>query len=1120
MRNIRQKLSAYFVLGVIVLYWSCTEQTSAPALQFTRLPSEQSNFNFKNNLTFSNDFNVYTYRNFFNGGGVGIADVNKDGYVDIYMTANMESNKLFLNKGDLTFEDVTEEAGVGGKRSWSTGVSMIDINGDGWMDIYVCNSGDVAGDNKQNELFINQQDGTFAEEAEQYGLADRGFSTHAAFFDFDKDGDLDVYLLNNSFQPIGSFNLRKNERPNRHLEGGDKLYQNNNGQFVDISEAAGIYGSVIGFGLGITVGDINLDGWQDLYISNDFFERDYIYMNNGDGTFTENLESQMKSISAASMGADMADINNDGYPDIFVTEMLPEPNHRLKTKTTFDDWNKYQYNLENGYYHQFTRNMLQLNNGNSSFSEIGRLAGVEATDWSWGALICDFDNDGLRDLFIANGIYGDLTDQDYINYISNEEVLKSIISADSVDFKTLTEIIPSNKIPNYMYKNLGEFKFENVTEDWGLETPSHSNGSAYADLDNDGDMDLVINNVNDESWIYLNQNEVFNKDHNYLKIDLKGMGKNQQAIGTQIEVYAGGEKSYYEHMPVRGFQSSVDPRPNFGLGEATQIDSILVYWPFDGSSETARNGFSKVTKLTNVKANQTLIISPEDAMTAITNRISDQPPAIQFNDISASSGINFIHKESQYIDFDRDRLLYHMLSAEGPALCTGDLNGDTRMDFFVGGASGQTGTIFLQKADGAYVPASTNAFEEDKTKEDVDCACFDADGDQDLDIYVASGSSEFPNNSAELIDRLYLNDGKGNFEKSKQVLPSFNFENSSCVSPADFDGDGDLDLFVGVRAKPNLIGIPADGYLLENDGSGNFKDVAKTKAPALKKLGMITDAIWSDIDQDEDQDLLVIGEWMGIKVFENEGGRLTDISSAMGMDSTNGWWNSIEAADLDKDGDMDFVVTNHGHNSRFSASEEKPVRMYLNDFDRNGAVDPIICVYLGEKSYPLALKHDLIEQLPPLKKLYVRYESYKEATMEDIFAAELLEQSLVSEVYRLETSILLNNGASGFELKALPIQAQMSPMYAIAVNDFNEDGREDILLGGNFFYSKPEVGIYDASFGTLLLGDGKANYKYVRNQDINLKIKEQIRQMAIVPNGKRKHIIVARNDASVLVYTY
>ncbi len=1097
----------YCLLFFLIMFvLSCSKNSITEQKQFTVLDSDQSGIAFENTLRFIEDFNIYTYRNFYNGGGVGIGDINNDGFMDIYFTANLLPNKLYLNNGDLTFTDITEKAGVGGSKAWSTGVSMADVNGDGWIDIYVCNSGDVEGDNKQNELFINQGDGTFIEEAEKYGLADQGYSTHAAFFDYDKDGDLDAYLLNNSFQAIGSFNLRKNERPVRNQEGGDKLFRNDDGRFADVSEQAGIYGSVIGFGLGVTVGDIDQDGWQDMYISNDFFERDYIYMNNGDGTFTEDLVNQMKSISGASMGADMADINNDGYPDIFVTEMLPEPHDRLKTKTTFENWDKYQYNLENGYYHQFTRNMLQLNNGNNTFSEIGRLSGVEATDWSWGALICDFDNDGYRDLFVANGIYKDLTDQDYINYISTEEMAKSVITAEGVDFQTLTDVIPSNKIPNYIFKNTGDLNFENMTEQWGLERLSHSNGSAYVDLDNDGDMDLVINNVNEVATVYLNNSEVVNENHNYLKIELKGLENNTQAIGSKVSVYSKDEKWVAEQMPVRGFESSVDPRLNFGVSDHSVIDSVTVTWP---------NGLTSV--LTDVAVNQTITMEMEVGENIPSSEITDNQKRL-FSDITDQSGLNFVHKENDFVDFDRDRLLYHMLSAEGPAMCSGDLNGDGYTDIYVGGASEQQGAIFWGNPKGVFEKARMNVFANEALSEDVDCTCFDADGDGDLDLYVASGGNEFPNSSSALIDRLYINNGSGSFTKSNQILPSFQFTNSSVVSPNDVDNDGDVDLFIGVRAQPFLVGVPADSYLLLNDGSGVYTDAKSSNAPGLEKIGMVTDATWSDIDGDDDQDLIVIGEWMDIKVFQNTDGNLKEIGSQLGLDSTSGWWNSIEVADIDQDGDEDFILGNHGLNSRFKASKKAPVTMYVNDFDQNGSAEAIICRHFGEVSYPLCLKHDLIAQIPQLKKKYVQYEAFKDETINDIFDQEQIASSVISRVYNLESSILLNEGEKGLHLIPLPEEAQLSPVFASVTEDFDNDGIVDLLLGGNFYYTKPEVGRYDASYGVYLKGKGNGEFEFVPNKETGLTIEDQVREMLLSTIDNKKLLVVARNDSSMKVF--
>ncbi|MEM9672347.1 MAG: VCBS repeat-containing protein, partial [Bacteroidota bacterium] len=991
---------------------------------FTSLSSSETNIEFTNQLEYDRDFNIYTYRNFYNGGGVALGDINQDGLIDIYFTANMQPNRLYLNKGSFQFEDITELAKVAGERAWSTGVSMADVNGDGWIDIYVCNSGDIDGDNKQNELYINNGvDGegnvTFTESSEAYGLADQGYSTHAAFFDYDKDGDLDMYLLNNSYQAIGSFNLRKNERPKRDPVGGDKLFRNDGERFTDVSEEAGIYGSVIGFGLGVTVGDLNQDGWQDIYVSNDFFERDYIYMNNQDGTFTEDLENQMYSISGASMGADMADVNNDGYPDIFVTEMLPSDERRIKTKTTFENWDRYQYNLKNGYYHQFTRNMLQLNvplnNNQLKFSEIGRLAGVHATDWSWGALIADYDNDGYKDIFVANGIYQDLTDQDYIQYISNEETMKLVIAGDrKVDFKQLIDAIPTERIPNYMFVGNGDYTFTDQAGEWGLKQPSHSNGSAYGDLDNDGDLDLIVNNVNMPAFVYRNNTSDLLGNH-YLKVELVGEGENQYAFGAQVRVKVGEQLFYQEQMPVRGFQSTVDHRLHFGLGSLVEIDTLEVTWP---------NG--KVTTLKDIEVDRTLTLHQQDAQN------SDSPTAnerkLLFNEVEIQSSL-FVHQENDFVDFDRDRLLFHMLSREGPASTQGDVNGDGLMDMYLGGAKDQTGALLVQQPGGKFTIQSSEAFEQDKVSEDTDALFFDADNDNDLDLYVASGGNEFPTSSSALIDRLYLNDGRGNFTKSDQLLPTSRFESTGVVTAADFDSDGDQDLFVGLRLRPFLYGVPVDGYLLQNDGQGKFQNVTDELAPELKRLGMITDATWSDIDGDEDDDLIVVGEWMPISVFKNENGKLVKSTEAAGLDQSNGWWNTIVSADLDRDGDLDFVVGNHGLNSRFKASREKPVMMYTNDFDRNGTAEQILTVYNDSNSYPLVLKHDLVMQMPSLKKKYLKYASYQEQTIEEIFSPEQMEKAVQSSVYEMATSVLINQGDGKFALVPLPMEAQFSPTY-------------------------------------------------------------------------------------------
>lgn len=1099
----RKNIRIWVFLSIIFL--SCSDKKEKEKALFEKIDPSISGITFSNDLTFSNEFNIYTYRNFYNGGGVGLADFNNDGLLDIFLTANQKSNKLYLNKGDFQFEDVTEKAGVKGKSNWSTGVALADINADGWMDIYVCNSGNVKGDNRENELFINNQDGTFSEKGKEFGVADSGLSTHGVFFDYDMDGDLDLYILNNSYQAIGSFNLRKSEREKRDPQGGDKLLRNDNGIFKDVSQQAGIYGSVIGFGLGVTAGDVNKDGWPDLYVSNDFFERDYLYLNNQNGTFSEVLTRQIRSISGASMGADMADINNDTWPDLFVTEMLPATNARLKTVTTFEDWNRYQFGVENSYHHQFTRNMLQLNNGDGTFSEIGRFAGVEATDWSWGALIFDFDNDSWRDLFVSNGIYQDLTNQDFLQYASNESFIKSVLENKTVDYKKLTEIIPSNPVSNFAFLNTGGLRFKNATKDLGLFEPGFSNGSAYGDLDNDGDLDLVVNNVNSVSFLYRNKSREINPDNKYLTLQLKGSGLNTNAVGSRVNVYSGNRKYYAELFPNRGFQSSVDPRIHFGLGKIEIADSVIIDWP-DG----------KISKLSSIKTNQMVTIWQDSAQ---HKKSSSPTPSIQPLLIKTERGINFKQQENVFVDFDRDKLTYFMVSTEGPRMSSADINADGLIDLFIGGPKDQAGNFFIQQKDGTFLKAKDDVLTNDKISEDLGSTFFDADGDGDIDLFVASGGTEFSNSSSALSDRLYINDGKGHFNKSTSVSEP-GLESTSTVAAADFDGDGDQDLFVGIRLKPFQYGKPTSSYLLENDGFGQFLDVSESKAPALNKIGMVTDAVWTDVDQDNDPDLMIVGEFMQPRLLINQGGKLVDKTNDYIPEKSEGLWNKIRVADLDGDGDLDFVLANHGENSKLRADANHPVEMVINDFDSNGTIEHLLCVHEGDRSYPFVLRHDLIQQLPFLKKKYLKYEDFANQTVEDIFTPEQLKESLTLRAHYLSTAVLENKGKSKWSFTRLPDEAQLSIIYAIELSDLDGDGIIDILLGGNLYGTKPEIGRYDASYGLLLKGLGDLTFKPLKSWESGFKVEGEIRDILRIKsaNPSGDLLIISRNNLEVETY--
>ncbi|GAB2479741.1 VCBS repeat-containing protein [Algoriphagus taiwanensis] len=1097
----RKFLLPVLILGLAI---SCGEKKPSEPTLFSEISPESSGVDFRNDLSFQEEFNIFTYRNFYNGGGVAIGDVNNDGLVDLYFTANLGPNRLYLNKGDFKFEEVTEKAGVAGTRAWSTGVAMADVNGDGWLDIYVCNSGDISGDNKQNELFINQGDGTFQEKAEEYGLADQGFSTHAVFFDYDKDGDLDVYLLNNSYQAIGSFNKMQNERPKRDPVGGDKLFRNEGDRFVDVSEEAGIYGSIIGFGLGITIGDVNQDSWPDIFISNDFFEKDYLYINNQDGTFTESLESYMRSISAASMGADIADMNGDGLLDIFVTDMLPEPQTRLKQVTTFENWDKFQFNKQHGYHYQFSRNMLHLNNGDGTFSEIGRLAGVEATDWSWGALLFDMDSDGQRDIFVANGIYQDITDLDYLNFIDDEQTKIKIISQEGVDYRALIDPIPVNPVPNYAFQNQGNLKFENKAEAWGLGKAIHSNGAAYGDLDNDGMLDLVINNVNQPAQIFRNQSKTLLPEHHSIQFVLEGKEKNTHAIGTQIRVISGEKLFYLEQMPNRGFQSSVDPKLTLGLGSVSILEKVEVLWP-DG----------KYTLLENIPADQVLSLKWTDAGDLPEGQSFFLSPNSPFYfQKETASNLEFTHQDNEFVDFDRDRLTYFMLSTEGPAFAKGDVNGDGIEDLFFGGGKTFAGKLYIGEANGTYRLVSQEAFEANALSEDTDAVFFDADGDGDLDLFVTSGGNESGFGSSDLADRLYINDGKGNFEAGFSTALGGVFGSSGSVSVLDINGDGALDLFVGGRLVPFTYGAPADSQLWINDGKGNFTEQSSSLAPELKGLEMVTASQALDWDGDGNMDLAVVGDWMAPTLFRNAGGKLEKILLPE-SDQLMGWYRSLEVADLNGDGLPDLILGNQGLNSRFKPRTDRPIHLYLNDFDQNGSIEQIYTQSVAGKEIPYTLKHELEKQVPGIKKKYIRYTDYNGEALSDIFPAEILDKSIVQTVNSFESGVLMNQGEGKFSWIAFPTSAQKTWTYAIQVGDFNEDGNQDILLGGNLYGVKPEMGKYDAGYGELLLGKGDGTFEFLPNRLHGLKLEGDIRALSLLEGNQ---LLVVKNKGQAEIW--
>ena len=1040
--------------------------------RFEKKLSDHTGISFQNTLSYTEDFNPYTYRNFFNGGGVALGDINNDGLIDIYFTGNIVDNALYLNKGNWKFDDITDFAGVSCKDNWSTGATFVDINQDGLLDLYVTKSGKPGGENRHNELFINNGDLTFKESSSEYGLDIEGLSVHAAFFDYDGDLDLDAYVLNNSIRSVGSYDLIEGQR-NIPSQDGNQLLENRNNKFENVSSDKGIFSSNIGFGLGITLSDFNGDLWPDLFISNDFFEKDYLYLNNNGDGFSEESLTYFDALSMGSMGADAADMDNDLIPDLIVTEMLPETLSRQKNKQVYESYDKFTLAGSKGYHKQYPRNALQRNLGNT-FYEVGRQLGLSATEWSWAALLFDMDNDGYKDVYISNGIYKDLLDRDYLNYYANDEQISQILREGKEVITDLIDLMPSKAVTNSVFRNNGDFTFSDKRLGWGLNQPSFSNGSAYGDLDNDGDLDLVVNNVNSEAFIFENHSEVEN--HHFLSVILRDSGPNKFAIGAKAIAYlTDGNKIMIEQFPSRGFQSSVPYRLHFGLGKINSLDSLEIYWPD-----------RKRSVIRDIQIDQILEIDRDN----LQSESVDPKPTFIIKKTEGQQLIDFKHDENYYVDFDSERLLPHMFSNEGPCIANYDLNNDGIQDFYIGGAKGQTGQLFLSDTNG--FKKVSKPFDLHKESEDVEAVFFDADNDGDQDLYVASGGKAYSTLSRTLNDRFYRNES-GKFIYDSSALNFSKFFSTGAIAIGDANNDALLDIFIGERFNVDTYGIPGSISLMINRGNGSFE---ATYPPEFQNIGMITDIEFTDLNSDEKGDLIVVGEWMPILAFLNNESSWESISESIGFEETNGMWQSIETSDLNGDGVPDLVLGNMGQNGLYKPN----MKLYLNDYDQNGKLEAIYTYSIDNKDFPIHDRDELIKQLPDLKKKLLYYEDYANQSIKDIFNETQISSSQVLEIKETRSLLFMSDSPLSYSKKLLPEEIQYSSVHAINIFDINQDGLNDLILGGNQYLVKPQYGAFDASKGWILYGDDNSKTKFDKLLPLN--IYGEIRDFTIVPSLK------------------